>query len=178
MGSGQSNLDPANIIKISQNVVERLERQQQSQNQPQKKTEEPKKTTIKNVETPKTNTNVESSVQFGPTLTSLRVLQMKEKEFSERENYWTERVQQFRKRELELSEGMVREFEKAEKEINKKAPGKPPGELKNYEEKKKNLLECYKKYPDQLLLCDREVAEFADSIKVGNLSAVEPSAAS
>lgn len=179
MGSGQSNLDQANIIKISESVVKRLENYQKEQSNKQaskpaekKPAEEakPKTTTIKNENVnplPDTTTNI--SVNYGPPLTSLRVLQMKENELGEREAYWSKRAEEFRRKEAQLSEAMIREFEKAEKQINSQAPEKQLNELKIYEEKKKRLVECYTNYPDQLLRCDREVAEFADSVRVGNV---------
>lgn len=178
MGSGQSNLDQANIIKISESVVQRLENYQKEQlRKPVEKKEEPKPktTTIKNENVnplPKTNANV--AVNYGPPLSSLRVLQMKEDELGERENYWSGRAEEFQLKEKQLSEAMLREFEKSEKEFNLQTSGKQLSGLKNYEEKKKRLVECYTNYPDQLLRCDREVAEFADSVRVSNVVQASP----
>lgn len=179
MGSAQSshNHDQAYIIKISQSVIDRLERQAKAQ----EKEERIGRTTIKN-EIPSTpvtppptpihtNQNIEN-VTYLPSLTSLRVLQMKEKELSEQDNYWAERIENFKLKEKHIGDAMLKEFEKAEKEINRHVPRKI-NELKNYDEKKKSLLECYKKHPDELLLCSREVAEFADSVRIGNVTSVQ-----
>lgn len=59
---------------------------------------------------------------FGPSLTSVRLLQEKEKELRESEKYWSRRIQNLEDHHSKLSRIMEQEYDKSLKEISCQVP--------------------------------------------------------
>ncbi|KAL0281397.1 UNVERIFIED_CONTAM: hypothetical protein PYX00_002395 [Menopon gallinae] len=101
---------------------------------------------------------------YGPSVTSLRVLQAKEKELKESENYWSKRIENLEQQHVELKQVMEDQYHKAVDEINNQVPRPPPDTPFPCMEHKNRVLSCYSKNSKQPLLCAEAVTEFADCV--------------
>ncbi|XP_018321290.1 MICOS complex subunit MIC19 [Agrilus planipennis] len=143
------NEDSRNVIKVSDEVVQRLKGREE----------------VRNL-TPRSSVQV---IPEGvpvyyypePVLTSLQCRQQKQNALEENDKYWERRIRDLQKGHDKMHEVMQCEYKKAIEEIqetkktNKEVPCK---------ENKLKVLDCYQKYPNEPMRCAQIVQDFADCV--------------
>lgn len=164
-----------NSVNVSDSVADRIKKCQEAE-KPENKDKKEKKESCKDEFQDKVS-NIENidprafgsgdaviTNYLGPSLTSVRLLQEKEKELRETEKYWSKRIQNLENHHFKLSRIMEQEYDKSMKEISCQVPRKPPNTPQPCVDKKELLISCYKRHPNQALLCAEEVSEFAKCV--------------
>ncbi|XP_071455724.1 MICOS complex subunit MIC25 [Hetaerina americana] len=140
------NDDPSRLILVTESVVKRLKG---SAGQAK----------AKEVEEPI------HSISSGPDITSRKsdTLTSREEELLEIEGYWMERLQSMEDKHTRINHLAERDFERSLADYERKfgsATVAPPKCHLNIKE----ILECYKKNPNQTLKCNKEIKAFSECL--------------
>ncbi|KAK6633835.1 hypothetical protein RUM44_004442 [Polyplax serrata] len=168
--------EESQFIKISESVAERLKKctEKSPEEMLKKPKEECEPTEMQtNVRDKHLNPDCDALINYyyGPSLTSIRILQEKEKELKESEEYWNRRIRSMENHHAKLNQIMENEYNKAVVEISCQTPRPPPDSPFPCCDQKNKLIQCYKKNPKEILLCAGEVTQFADCVHAKRINA-------
>lgn len=162
MGGNQSsrkitieNDDPTNVVQVSNDVVQRLKG---ADKYPDKPCE------------PEVNTSGQKSpgpgqVLGSPFITSHQLKQEIEKEIQKNDQHWEKRIKRLQEDSEKINQRMQSEYEKAHKEMESNYPKiSADGTKTPCQDKKSEIVSCFKSNQSQPLLCAKQVLEFTDCI--------------
>ncbi|XP_031356178.1 MICOS complex subunit MIC19 isoform X1 [Photinus pyralis] len=174
MGSGSSrtrkltldNEDASNVIKVSEDVVQRLKSDSQ----------------VRSVQRQEVIAAVPNGpapiYYYEPRLTSLQFQQEKSEALKKNDEYWERRIKDLESYHMEMHKVMEGEYNKAINEMNTKekklyACDTPPCQIS-----KARVLECYKRNPNQAMKCLKEVEAFTACVDLQRSILIDAKAAS
>ncbi|XP_063217163.1 uncharacterized protein LOC134527974 [Bacillus rossius redtenbacheri] len=170
MGGSQStrkitveNVDPSNLIKVSDNVVKRI--QGASENPTVK--EDQNKPTGTESETFSEPANVPAyRYEPVPTFTSLQVLQDKEAQIKQQDEFWRRRIEKMKEDHKQINQIMDFEYNKARQEISELFRHVPTAvqDVVPCQLEKSAVARCYSDNPRKTLNCAKEVQQFSTCV--------------
>nr|CAD7458124.1 unnamed protein product [Timema tahoe] len=168
MGGSQStrritidNTDPSAVIKVSDDVVKRMQGASEKTGQVSNTNISPTLNISDDSEVPVVLTSPRLS-GFLPAMTSLRILQEKEAEIEALDDYWRKRIEKMKEDHKLINQTLDEEFNNAKNEIRDlfhHVPGKyqsPPCQVE-----KDIISKCYHDNPKKVLVCAKELQQFA-----------------
>ncbi|KAJ8870226.1 hypothetical protein PR048_029243 [Dryococelus australis] len=168
MGGSQStrkitveNVDPSDLIQVSDNVVKRIQgaSEETAASDDQNKPKAP--------ETPKFSESANiPSYRYGdslPAFTSLQILQDKEAQLRQQDEYWRRRIEAMKEHHKQLNQIMDFEFNKARQEISELFHHVPSAvqDVIPCQLEKSAVARCYADNPRKTLNCAKEVHQFS-----------------
>lgn len=161
------NDDPANVIKVSDSVVDRL----------RGNTEAVRNKVDKGATVHPTNTVYPTAVPVGPvpsfypqymhepSQTSLQLRQEKDAVLKKNDAYWQNKINKIEDSHEQANKLMAQEYCNAMNEVKEHFPDTPNGQRKPAcQEGKKAVLKCYRQYPTEPMRCAKEVQAFAECV--------------
>ncbi|KAK5640113.1 hypothetical protein RI129_010924 [Pyrocoelia pectoralis] len=176
MGSGTSrtrkitldNEDASKVIKVSDDVVQRLKCEPKS-----------KVSSVSSQEVVPfdSDSGPVPIYYYEPRLTSLQFQQDKNQALKRNDEYWEKRIKDLENCHSEMHKVMDGEYNKAITELSQEkklyACDTPPCQMS-----KKKVLDCYKKYPNQSMKCLKEVEAFTACVDLQRSILIDAKAAS
>ncbi|ENN72220.1 MICOS complex subunit MIC25 isoform X1 [Dendroctonus ponderosae] len=164
MGTGPSktrrltveNDDPTSVIKVSEDVVDRIRGVAQTVRSQEAHSYPPQ------MPTPQAPTVVPVYLHE-PSLTSLQIRQANVAELKKNDEYWANRIKALEQNHKKMNSVMDEEYKKALDEFKS---GKPAQALKEIPclDSRKAVMDCYKKNPDCPMNCAKIVQAFQECV--------------
>lgn len=154
--------DPSTVITVSEKVVQRIRSGGDKENQ--------QPNPVKAVRSITPNDDINSSLerfQNGiPFVTAKMIRQEIEHELQKNNQYWENRLLNLQKNHEKINLIMEQEYIRSVEQIKKELPSLPPeNAVIPCQDKKGNVIKCYKMYSKKPLLCAQEVQEFNCCLK-------------
>nr|BAN20847.1 conserved hypothetical protein [Riptortus pedestris] len=160
--------DPATVIKVSEKVVQRI-RSGAEKEAEQELAQQAKK--VRSFKRSDNNTNNANIFDDGvPFVTARMIRQEVEDELQKNNKYWESRIKELQQGHERINEIMEREYIKSVEDIKRELPKLPPeNAVPPCQDKKGNIIKCYKTYSKRPLLCAQEVEAFNCCMKESRL---------
>ncbi|KRT81392.1 hypothetical protein AMK59_4952, partial [Oryctes borbonicus] len=152
------NEDPTNVIKVSDEVVNRLRSSEEVRKKAAVRQPPPYAAIPEGPPPP-------PFYHYEPTLTSLQIRQEAAEDLKKNDDYWANRIQDLEKRHEKMKHVMEDEFKKAMDELEVKKIRQPGAKCPvPCISMRKNVAACYKKHPNEPMKCAKEVQAFTECV--------------
>ncbi|XP_058127369.1 uncharacterized protein LOC131290865 isoform X1 [Anopheles ziemanni] len=179
-----NNDSPAGLIDISDDVVQRLTSGQPPKAQGRsEQPAQPQRGNTPDGRAPTTggpssypNPPVSPAVVYQGELplTSMQVLQEKERELRENDVYWTQRLKTVEANLAATNQVMEKEYNEAIADVKKRfATSGVQQQLPPCQDLKAKVIECYRKNPNETLRCAAEVQQFTDCVNLHRIQLLQ-----
>ncbi|XP_030766020.1 uncharacterized protein LOC115890050 [Sitophilus oryzae] len=151
------NNDPNSVIKVSDDVVDRIRGVAQTVRKPEVITP-----TVPQITNPQ-HTAVLPVYLHEPSLTSIQIRQANVAELKKNDDYWSNRLKALEDNHKKMNSVIEEEYNKAVEEFK---VGRPTQVLKEIPclESKRAVMECYKCYPNEPMRCAKIVQAFQECV--------------
>ncbi|XP_023026465.1 coiled-coil-helix-coiled-coil-helix domain containing 3 [Leptinotarsa decemlineata] len=150
------NDDPNNVIKVSEDVVDRLRGNQTVRQELQKN----------QTAFPPQGTPVITTPYFlnEPSLTTLQLRQQNVAELKKNDEYWENRIRALEASHKKMNEIMDKEYNKAVEQFQGSKTVVKEKSLPPCTESEKAVMECYQCYPNESMRCSKIVQAFQECV--------------
>lgn len=155
--SVENENDPSTVIKVSENVVQRIRSGAVADTETEFRKQKHKVRTSKSSD----SSSLDIFEDGVPFVTARMIRQEVEDELQKNNQYWEKRIACLQESHQKINQIMEEEYIKSVEDIKRQLPKIPPDHLKlPCQDKRGMLLTCYKMYPKRPLLCAQEVEAF------------------
>ncbi|KAG5898406.1 hypothetical protein JTB14_030384 [Gonioctena quinquepunctata] len=151
------NDDPSNVIKVSEDVVDRIRGNQMVRQDSQRN---------QGLQPPPQGTPIMTTPYFlnEPSLTTLQLRQQNVAELKKNDEYWENRIKALEASHKKMNEVMEQEYTKAVEEFSGSKKVVTGRILPPCKDSERAVMECYKCYPDEPMRCAKIVQAFQECV--------------